>query len=200
MAEKTKETILVVDDTPENVALLSRILINRGYGVLTAANGASAIRSAQECRPDLILMDTLMPEMDGYTTSMRLKSDVCTRDIPIIFISALDSIEDKISAFHSGGVDYILKPFEIDEVLARVETHLTLRRLHSQLESSNIELAAHVDQLVYSQEILKQRENRLKAFVDALPNPVFVFDETGHYLGICHQRDDNHHHKAPDYR
>jgi two-component system cell cycle response regulator len=184
VAKSIEKTILVVDDTPGNVTLLSRILVNQGYHVISAENGPSAIRCAQDARPDLILLDILMPEMDGFTTSAHLKNDNCTRDIPIIFISALDSIDDKINAFHAGGVDYILKPFDIEEVLARVETHLTLRKLQSQLESTNRELAARVEELTCSQELLKQREDKLKAFVDALPNPAFIYDETGCYLEI----------------
>ncbi len=146
MADKLEGTILIVDDMAENVTLLSRILANQGYTVQTADNGPQAIEIAQTSSPDLILLDINMPGMDGFETCVRLKQDERTRDIPVIFISALDSIEDKVKAFHSGGVDYIPKPFEYEEVRARVETHLAILRLRIQLQSANRELAALANQ------------------------------------------------------
>ena len=184
MADKTGMTILVVDDAPENVALLSRILKMNGYNVQVAENGASAVESAIASPPDLILLDINMPVMDGFEVCVRLKANETTRDIPVIFISALDKAEDKARAFRAGGMDYILKPFEYEEVQARVETHLVLRRLRVQLEEANQELAARVDELTRSQELLGERERKLSAFVAALPNLSFVLDEQGRYLEI----------------
>ncbi|MDP2994326.1 MAG: response regulator, partial [Anaerolineales bacterium] len=184
MADKSEGTILIVDDLPENVTLLSRILANQGYTVKTAGNGAQAIDYAQTSSPDLILLDINMPEMDGFETCVRLKKDVRTRDIPVIFISALDGVEDKIKAFHAGGVDYISKPFDYEEVRVRVETHLAILRLRVQLQSANRELTARLDELTRSQEFLREREKKLDAFVKALPNLSFVYDEEGRYLEI----------------
>jgi serine phosphatase RsbU (regulator of sigma subunit) len=132
--------ILVVDDTRANLRLLSRILTERGYQVRPVPDGALALAAARAEPPDLILLDIRMPEMDGYQVCEQLKADASTRDVPIIFISALDATRDKVNAFAVGGVDYITKPFQSREVLARVETHLALRRLHAQLQDANAKM------------------------------------------------------------
>jgi signal transduction histidine kinase len=142
MAELRKKNILVVDDTPENLRLLARILAGQGYRVRPAPNGEQALATIQKELPDLILLDIMMPEMDGYELCRRLKANEQTRDIPIIFISALDEIFDKVAAFSSGGVDYITKPFQIEEVLARVRTHLNLEEMRQMLQAQNQQLQA----------------------------------------------------------
>ena len=129
--------ILVVDDMPTNLRLLSQTLAEKGYGVRTVTSGPRALESARTSPPDLILLDVRMPEMDGYEVCTHLKEDERTAHIPIIFISALDQVEDKVQAFQYGGVDYITKPFQVEEVLARTETHLTLRRLQERQEKIN---------------------------------------------------------------
>jgi sigma-B regulation protein RsbU (phosphoserine phosphatase) len=134
---RPKANILVVDDTPANLRLLSGMLAEQGYKVRSVINGQMALTAAQAAPPDLILLDINMPEMNGYEVCERLKTDERTGDIPIIFISALDAIEDKVKAFNVGGLDYVTKPFQFEEVLARVETHLSLRRLQRQLEQAN---------------------------------------------------------------
>ncbi len=134
---ETRADILIVDDTPDNLRLLSQILSERGYHVRAVTNGARALASVEAALPDLILLDIRMPDMDGYAVCGRLKEDPKTHDIPIIFISALDEIQDKIRAFTVGGVDYVTKPFQIEEVMARVETHLSLRNLQKQLQNAN---------------------------------------------------------------
>ena len=135
--------ILIVDDTPANLRLLSQLLTEHGYKVRAALNGARAIDAAHAQVPDLILLDIMMPEMDGYTVCERLKALPRTRDVPVIFLSALGEADDKVKAFAVGGVDYMTKPFEPREVLARVQTHLTLRNLTRKLETANAELATH---------------------------------------------------------
>ena len=135
--ESPKADILVVDDTPANLRLLSQMLAEHGYLVRPVPDGLLALAATQAQPPDLILLDIRMPEMDGYEVCRRLKADPQTRDIPIIFISALGETEDKVKAFSVGGVDYITKPFQIEEVLARVEAHLSLRRLQQQLQDAN---------------------------------------------------------------
>ena len=124
----TGESILIVDDVSQNLRMLSVILSRAGHTVRTADSGAHALESVQLKPPDLILLDIMMPGMDGYAVCEQLKADEQTREIPILFISALDATEDKLKAFTVGGVDYITKPFRGKEVLARVKTHLTLRR------------------------------------------------------------------------
>jgi sigma-B regulation protein RsbU (phosphoserine phosphatase) len=135
--EAPKADILIVDDTPANLQLLSQMLAEQGYRVRPVPEGSLALAAVQAEPPDLILLDIRMPEMDGYQVCAHLKSDAQTCDIPIIFISALDATQDKVRAFEAGGVDYITKPFQFEEVLARVETHLALRRLQKQLQDAN---------------------------------------------------------------
>jgi sigma-B regulation protein RsbU (phosphoserine phosphatase) len=132
-----QDEILIVDDTPANLRLLAQMLSERGYIVRAVTSGARALESLQVTPPNLILLDIRMPEMDGYEVCERIKEDPQTSDIPIIFISALNEIGDKVRGFNVGGVDYITKPFQFEEVLARVETHLSLRRLQKQLQEAN---------------------------------------------------------------
>lgn len=135
--EALKESVLIVDDAPANLRLLSQMLSEQGYRVRAVTSGSRALASVGATPPDLILLDIRMPEMDGYEVCEHLKADAQTRDIPIIFISALDETQDKIKAFTAGGVDYVTKPFQLEEVLARVETHLALRKLQKQLQDAN---------------------------------------------------------------
>ncbi|WP_035992599.1 response regulator [Leptolyngbya sp. KIOST-1] len=132
--------ILLVDDTPDNLRVLSAMLTNQGYEVRKALSGQRAIASVQADPPDLILLDIKMPEMDGYRVCQHLKADPKTRDVPIIFISALDDATDKVRAFAAGGVDYVTKPFQEMEVLARIEHQLCIQRLQQQLIEHNREL------------------------------------------------------------
>lgn len=132
-----KGDILIVDDTPDNLRLLSQMLSERHYRVRAATGGERALASARLSPPELILLDIKMPDMDGFTVCRALKADRATADIPVIFISALDDVADKVQAFAAGGVDYVTKPFQWEEVLARVETHLALRRLQQTLERAN---------------------------------------------------------------
>ena len=134
---KALEDILIVDDTPDNLRLLSQMLSEQGYRVRAVTSGTRALASVRADPPDLILLDIKMPEMNGYQVCEHLKADAETRDVPIIFISALDATQDKVEAFTVGGVDYVTKPFQLEEVLARVETHLTLLRLQKRLQDAN---------------------------------------------------------------
>lgn len=138
--ETIKGNILIVDDTPHNLRLLSSILKAQGYKVRPAINGTMALKAVQLARPDLILLDITMPDMDGYHVCQRLKEDEATAHIPVIFISALNEALDKVKAFSVGGVDYITKPFQVEEVLVRVENHITFNRLQQQLQQANYAL------------------------------------------------------------
>lgn len=148
--------ILLVDDTPDNLRLLSSFLNEKGFKVRTALNGAMALTAANAARPDLILLDITMPGMNGYEVAERLRQDEHTRETPIIFVSALNETLDKVRAFSSGGVDYIPKPFQFEEVLARVQTHLELSQLRHALHAHNEQLEARVSERTAQLETLNQ--------------------------------------------
>src|SRR5450755_2466545 len=136
-------SILVVDDASANLQVLTGMLGDRGYKVRPVPSGKLALLAAQRDPPDLILLDINMPEMNGYEVCRRLKADKRLKEIPVIFVSALTETLDKVKAFAAGGVDYLSKPFQMEELHARVETHLKLRRLQIELEeySGRLELA-----------------------------------------------------------
>ena len=150
--------ILVVDDTPENLRLLAGILSEKGYQVRPVPNGKLALSAAQKIPPDLVLLDIMMPEMDGYQVCQQLKASEITKDIPVIFISAINDVLDKVKAFAVGGVDFITKPFQVEEVLARIETHLKICSLQHSLQEKNQDLATAILQLQTTQEHLIQSE------------------------------------------
>lgn len=158
-----KEDILIVDDTPENLRLLSTILIRQGYGVRKAINGKIALMAAQTVQPDLILLDIMMPEMNGYEVCQHLKANPQTDQIPVIFLSALSEGHDKAKAFSVGGADYITKPFQLEEVLARVKQQITLRSVKLKNQKLNAELEQRVQERTHQLELanreLKQEIN-----------------------------------------
>jgi len=161
-----KGNILIVDDSLANLRLLTQMLAKRGYEVRPLTNGLQALEAARLMPPDLILLDIMMPEIDGYEVCERLKADSQTRDIPVIFISALDETQDKVKAFTVGGVDYIPKPFQVEEVLARVETHLALRNLQRSLQQEIIrrdELIAELD--AYAHTVAHDLKNPLTILI-----------------------------------
>lgn len=133
--------ILVVDDTLANVNILKSLLQESGYSVRAATSGKVALMICEKRSPDLVLLDVRMPEMDGYEVCRRLKAGEKTREIAVIFISALNTPDDKMEAFEAGGVDFISKPFDVTEVLTRVKTHVRLQMLQRQLREKNRELA-----------------------------------------------------------
>ena len=163
--EDNKGNILIVDDTPENLQVLSATLSDQGYKIRGVINGKMAIRAARSSSPDLILLDIKMPEMDGYEVCTQLKVDPKTSEIPVIFISALDEVLDKVTAFQVGGVDYITKPFHVAEVLARIEHQLTIQRLKKQLIDRNTEL---------QQEIIERKKAEEAAAAASLAKSQFV--------------------------
>ncbi|MEG4088933.1 response regulator [Microcoleus sp. Pol12B4] len=163
--EENKGNILIVDDTPENLQVLSATLSDRGYKVRGVINGKMAIRAARSGSPDLILLDIKMPEMDGYEVCIQLKEDPNTSEIPVIFISALDEVLDKVTAFKVGGVDYVTKPFHVAEVLARIEHQLTIQRLKKELLDRNKEL---------QKEIIERKKAEEAAAAASLAKSQFV--------------------------
>lgn len=152
-----KRNILVVDDTPDNLRLLSAMLTAQGFEVRKALNGKMALTACQMVLPDVILLDINMPDMDGYQVCQQLKADDKTSDVPVIFISALDDVVDKIKAFDVGGVDYIAKPFHGAEVVLRIENQINLRLLQVKLQEKNFLLQQALDNLQASQ--VKQIQN-----------------------------------------
>jgi signal transduction histidine kinase len=150
--------ILVVDDVPDNIRLLSTILTEQGYKVRKAINGQMALTAAQTTPPDLILLDVNMPKMNGYEVCQQLKSAPETMNIPVIFLSALDHVSDKVSAFEVGGADYVTKPFQVEEVLARVQHQLQIRNLQAKLQNRNLELQHTLSTLRTTQAQLIQQE------------------------------------------
>lgn len=164
------ERLLIVDDTAFNQKILTHLLDKVGYQVTAVSNAAAALTMIKLAPPDLILLDICMPEMDGYELCQILKSDPTTCEIPILFISALNEVEHKIQAFKFGGVDYITKPFHVEEVLARIDTHITLRRLHHQLQAQNERLQAEVRDRLAAEAALRvaNRELFRMAHLDGL--------------------------------
>lgn len=139
--------ILIVDDQPVTLKLLLTFLQRRGFTVLVATGGEEAFARIKETRPDIILLDIMMPVLDGYETCRILKDNEDMADIPVIFVTALTNLEDKVKGFEVGGVDYVTKPFQHEEVLARVGAHLSLARLRKELESKNRQLQVVLDEM-----------------------------------------------------
>lgn len=155
------ERILVVDDVVTNVQLLAQALEPAGYEILVAQNGRDALRIAERAQPGLILMDVMMPGLDGVATCRLLKQNPELADIPVIFITALDERESVVKGFTAGGVDYIVKPFHPEEVLRRVENHLNLHRLARSLEQSNRELKLRLAELERANRALAEERDKL---------------------------------------
>ena len=135
-------SVLVVDDGIDNLRLLSDFLGEHGYEVRAVTTGRQALQAVEHDPPDLILLDITMPEMNGYEVCQRLKAKDRSRDVPVIFLTSLTDTADKVRAFDAGGVDYVTKPFQFDEVLARVKTHVALRRAQAELADSYTRLRA----------------------------------------------------------
>ncbi len=144
---QSKGVILIVDDQPVSLRLLLAFMERQGFTVLVAASGEEALAVIGETRPDLILLDVLMPALNGFDICRLLKEQEETADIPVIFVTALTNLEDKVKGFAAGGVDYVTKPFQHQEVLARVVTHLNLARLRKELESKNRQLQTALDEI-----------------------------------------------------
>jgi DNA-binding NtrC family response regulator len=152
--------ILIVDDTPANIQMLMAILKERGYQLSAATNGRQAIEAVEKVRPDLVLMDVMMPEMDGYEACRQIKASPRWQDLPIIFLTAKTDTTDIIRGFDAGAVDYVGKPFNAPELLARVNTHLTMQRLRREMEDRNAQLARELD---VAQELLTDARRRVDA-------------------------------------
>ena len=195
-AENSQGNILIVDDTPDNLDLLAAILKKRGYQSLCVENGAEAIEAAHSGWAELILLDIQMPEMDGYEVCEQLKADEETKDIPIIFISALNEFADKKKAFKAGGIDYINKPFEIKEVVVRVANQMAIARSKQQIVKLNSQLEAKVQnrtaELENSNQQLKDEINRRQQAQDrllqmALNDPITGYANRNSFISRLNQ-------------
>jgi PAS domain S-box-containing protein len=197
--EGTRGRILLVDDTPSTLLLLVGLLTERGYVVNPAEEGALALRFTESVLPDLILLDVRMPGMDGYQVCAKLKEDPRTRDIPVIFLSSVDQVLDKVRAFRCGAVDYVAKPCEPEEVLARIETQLALRRLRENLETAvrertadlirtNTRLQEEIAERKSVEQALRASERRFAIAFQASPVPLSIAaSEDGRFLMVNHE-------------
>jgi DNA-binding response OmpR family regulator len=167
--QTTQASILIIDDTRDNLRLLTQILTQSGYKVHAVSSGEQGLVAAAAASPDLILLDIMMPGLDGYTVCEQLKAKPETAKIPVIFISALNEPLDKVKAFTAGGVDYLTKPFQMEEVLARASVHLALRELQIQLEEANAQLAAQNQELQQRNAELQEALTAIKTLSGLVP-------------------------------
>ena len=188
--------ILIADDSAANLRLLSKILAGSGYTVREASDGAAALRLARAELPDLILLDVMMPFLDGFKVCQFLKSDAATRDIPVVFMTSLAETRDKVKGFRMGAADYITKPFQPEEILARVQTLLSLHAMRKRLEARNAELLRTNEELAsvnsaLGREVEKHRqvelalqesEERMRTLINAMPDIVAFKDGEGRWL------------------
>ncbi len=193
-----ESTILIVDDQPENIDVLSNIL-RADYKVKAAINGEKALEIIQQKQlPDLILLDIMMPGVDGYEVCRQLKSDSHTCDIPVIFVSALQNVDDRVTAFTAGGVDYITKPVQPEEVRARVQTHIQLKKMQQQLKQSNDDLEEKVKERTLELETaytdlhdshlkIVESENKYRSLLEAAPDAVLLVNEQGLIEMVNHE-------------
>lgn len=181
-----KGDILVVDDIPENVRLLFEMLVKQGYEVRQTITGKQALQAIAHDPPDLILLDIMMPDMDGYEVCRCLKNNPKTQSIPIIFLSAKHDTTTRVRAFQVGGADYIGKPFQIEEVLARVEHQLTIVRQQKRLQVQNIRLQQEIEERKKIEIALKDRQEFFHLTINANPNLIYVIDERGKFTLANH--------------
>ncbi len=172
---KTKATLLVVDDNPTNVKVLIDYLHASAFKVLVAQSGEQALRRIEYVQPDLILLDVMMPGLDGFETCHLLKENEAAKDIPVIFMTALSNAEDKVKGFSVGAVDYVTKPLQQTEVLARITTHLTIRRLQMALQEKNEQLEERNGQLQEALDNIKT----LKGLIPICANCKNIRDDEG---------------------
>jgi len=165
----------MVDDTPANIDVLRGILSKEGYEISISMRGEAALALVEKNRPDLILLDVMMPGIDGFETCERLKANLNTRDISVIFVTAKTELEDLVRGFEVGGADYIAKPFKREEVLSRVKTHLKIERLVQDKESLNEKLQDQNDELMASQ-------NQYRIILEKSSDAVFRLDAEGKIL------------------
>ena len=174
--ENKEGSLLLVDDDLSALQTMEAFLVREGYEVRCALDGHTALMFAREDPPELILLDIRLPDMDGFEVSQRLKEDQETGNIPVIFISGLGEVVDKVKGFAAGGVDYITKPFQGEEMLARVEVHLTLRRLQKKVEAQNVQLEQEITKSKRAEEKIKQVAEEWRTTFDSITDLVSIHD------------------------
>jgi PAS domain S-box-containing protein len=190
---KKNHRILVVDDTPENIQVIGTVLRRKGFLISIAESGKEALAIVEQDLPDLILLDIIMPEMDGFETCRRLKSTPATKDIPVIFMSALTETIDKVRGFAAGAVDYVTKPVGVEELFARINAHLTIKFLHRELEEANQKLQEKVrlrtrdlenelNQRKLAEEAMRKSEEKHRALLETTDTGYVILDEKGFVL------------------
>ncbi len=173
LMNKENIQILIIDDQPNNLRFLSNLLVKDGYKVRRSISGELIVNSDFNSPPDLILLDVVMPKMNGYEVCQRLKSNKKTREIPVIFLSILHEIHDKVKAFEVGGVDYITKPFQVEEILARIENQLTIQQLSKQLKEQNSQLQREVEVRKKTEHALRESQGRLQKLATNIPGVIY---------------------------
>jgi PAS domain S-box-containing protein len=184
-SEYTGNTILVVDDSPANLGILFKHLKDAGFRVLVARDGESALEKAQHGQPDLILLDVIMPGIDGFETCRQLKANEGLRDIPVLFITGLTDTGDRVKGFQVGGVDYITQPFQYEEVLARIKMHLGLHAMHKQLQAKNAEFQQEIAEHRQLREAVYESEEFHRLTLSSISDAVFLTDDTGTFRFVC---------------
>ncbi|MEO0988241.1 MAG: response regulator [Cyanobacteria bacterium J06639_14] len=184
MFAKKKEQIFIVEDQPANIKVLSNLLTTAGFEVLIAKTGEKALQQLKKTAPALILLDVMLPGMDGFETCRHLKANIATQDIPVIFMTARSDTVDKVQGLTLGGVDYITKPFQQEEVLARIQSQLSLVRLRAQLQAQNEKLQQEIrdrermlQEQQHIEDALRQSEERMRSFFEATSEAVLIHEQ-----------------------
>lgn len=177
-----KESILIIDDTPANIGVLVEMLTEAGYNVFVAEDGESGIEQAEFACPDIVLLDVMMPGIDGFETCTLMKSNQQTRDIPIVFMTALSDSMNIVKGLSAGAVDYVSKPFQHDEVLARLKTHLTIRRLQRESADHNEQLKAEIEVRKAAEEALREAHDHLASNNREL---AYLNEKKNEFMGVA---------------
>ncbi|HEY9636620.1 MAG TPA: adenylate/guanylate cyclase domain-containing protein [Coleofasciculaceae cyanobacterium] len=177
-----KGVIVIVDDKPTNLGVLFDFLTDSGFRVLVAQDGESALQKVEYAHPDLILLDVMMPGIDGFETCRRLKANPLTQDIPVIFMTALSDTVDKVKGFNLGAVDYVTKPVQQEEVKARVTTHLTLRNLQKKLQVQNLQLEQEIKEKQQAEESWRKAEEKYRSIFENATEGIFQVTPEGQYI------------------
>jgi adenylate cyclase len=180
--ETHQGVIVIVDDKPTNLGVVFDFLTDSGFKVLVAQDGESALQKVDYAHPDLILLDVMMPGIDGFETCRRLKANPLTQDIPVIFMTALSDTVDKVKGFSLGGVDYVTKPVQQEELKARVTTHLMLRNLQKKLEEQNKHLQQEIQEKQQMAESLRQAEEKYRSIFENSTEGIFQVTPDGKFI------------------
>lgn len=184
IVSSTQATILVVDDLLENLFYLSKILLDQNYKVVQESQGTQAVEIAVNCQPDLILLDILIPDLSGYEICRQLKSNPATQHIPVIFISALEETTEKLKAFELGGADYITKPFQPAEIIARIKTHLIIHQLQKKLKDQNQKLQIEIEEKQLIQTEISHRNLLIESILNSINIGISLTDDQGLFVDV----------------